>query len=103
MPSSFTASPRRSLLAAFSLPASCLGWLSPPYTLLPFLSGAASIPAWLLLHPEHPGERAHLTCMIFLLIVGSNIFNVFIAVSKIPLGISTFVAGLAVPPIGIVA
>jgi tripartite ATP-independent transporter DctM subunit len=47
-------------------------------------------------------ETAQLTGMIFLLIIGANIFNVFIAVSKIPFGLAAFISGLAVPPIGIV-
>ncbi len=47
-------------------------------------------------------ETAQLTGMIFLLIIGANIFNVFIAVSKIPFAIATFIGGLAIPPIGIV-
>ena len=47
-------------------------------------------------------ETAQLTGMIFLLIIGANIFNVFIAISKIPFGIADFISGLAIPPMGIV-
>jgi C4-dicarboxylate transporter, DctM subunit len=47
-------------------------------------------------------ETGQLTGMIFLLIIGANIFNVFIAISKIPLAIATFVSGLDVAPIFVV-
>jgi C4-dicarboxylate transporter DctM subunit len=47
-------------------------------------------------------ETGQLTGMIFFLIIGANIFNVFIAMSKIPLAIATFIGGLDLPPILIV-
>jgi tripartite ATP-independent transporter DctM subunit len=47
-------------------------------------------------------ETAQLTGMIFLLIIGANIFNVFIAISKIPFGIADFVSSLTVSPVAVV-
>jgi len=43
------------------------------------------------------------TGMIFLLLIGATIFNYFMAVSKLPLALSNFVSGLAMPPMVILA
>ncbi len=44
------------------------------------------------------GEAANVTGMLFLILIGANIFGRFITVSKIPIQLSEFVAGLKVSP-----
>jgi len=44
-------------------------------------------------------ETGHVTGMIFLLIIGSNVFGSFIAVSELPFWLSNFISGLPFPPV----
>jgi len=44
------------------------------------------------------GEAASVTGMLFLILIGANIFGRFITISKIPMQLSEFVAGLKVSP-----
>jgi C4-dicarboxylate transporter, DctM subunit len=48
-------------------------------------------------------ETAYTTGMIFLLIIGANIFNYFIALSKLPMELANFVSALTFPPYAILA
>ncbi len=43
------------------------------------------------------------TAMIFLIIIGANIFSAFLGLTKLPMGLADFVAGLALPRIVILA
>lgn len=46
-------------------------------------------------------ECARLTAMIIIMLIGAYMFNAFLAITQIPFTISEFIAGLPVPPLGI--
>jgi len=48
-------------------------------------------------------ETGKTTAMIFLIIIGANIFSAFLGLAKIPMGLADFIAGLAMPKIAILA
>lgn len=48
-------------------------------------------------------ETGKTTAMIFLIIIGANIFSAFLGLAKIPMGLADFIAGLALPKIVILA
>jgi tripartite ATP-independent transporter DctM subunit len=42
-------------------------------------------------------ETGRTTAMIFLIIIGANIFSTFLGLAKLPMGLADFIAGLALP------
>ncbi len=44
-------------------------------------------------------ESGRTTAMIFLIIIGANIFSTFLGLARLPMGLADFVAGLALPKI----
>ncbi len=48
-------------------------------------------------------ETGKTTAMIFLIIIGANIFSAFLGLAKIPMGLADFIAGLALPKAVILA
>lgn len=48
-------------------------------------------------------ESGKTTAMIFLIIIGANIFSTFLGLARIPMGLAEFVAGLALPRMVILA
>jgi tripartite ATP-independent transporter DctM subunit len=44
-------------------------------------------------------ESGRTTAMIFLIVIGANIFSTFLGLARLPMGLADFVAGLALPEI----
>jgi len=42
-------------------------------------------------------ETGKTTAMIFLIIIGANIFSTFLGMAKLPMGLADFIAGLSLP------
>jgi C4-dicarboxylate transporter, DctM subunit len=96
------------LLFALSIGGLFLGWYSPNQAAGVGAAGALIIG---LMHREltwskffnASKEGLRTACMIMMLIAGASVFGKFMAVTSIPANLSTWVSGLALPPMGIMA
>jgi C4-dicarboxylate transporter DctM subunit len=96
------------LLFALSVGGLFLGWYSPNQAAGVGAAGALIVG---LLHREltwgkffnASREGLRTACMIMMLIAGASVFGKFMAITSIPANLSTWVSGLPLPPMGIMA
>lgn len=96
------------ILFALSVGGLFLGWYSPNQAAGVGAAGALILG---LIHREltwkkffdATREGLRTACMIMLLIAGASVFGKFMAVTTIPANLSTWVSGLPLPPMGIMA